>query len=144
MHRRLVFAAQAAGILAAAWIVGAQLLEAVYATLSGGAVETEADQKLDPPIDFADCGKVRMELSNGEQSPASASMQLVAGDQTQELGTEIFGLDRGTEETVEFAVPALRTLQANGIRVIFHRNPTERNQSTKVAIHGFTLVPRGW
>ncbi|MBZ5586535.1 MAG: hypothetical protein LAQ30_30990 [Acidobacteriia bacterium] len=118
-------------------------LDGIYATLSGGPLETQAYQKLDPPLDFANCGKVRLTISSGESSPASATMQLVLPAAVAELGTQIFALEPSSEETLEFATPAARVLTVRGIRIVFQCDPQHRDRNTKVAVKEFTLVPRG-
>lgn len=51
-------------------------------------------------------------------------------------------MNSATEETVEFALPAM----TGGVpvkRVIFRHNPMEASPGTQAAIPQFTLVPRG-
>jgi hypothetical protein len=106
-------------------------------------METEAYQKLEPPIDFANCGKVQLTLLSGEGSLASVSMQLVITRGTEALGSEFFGVSPNPEETLEFPVPpCTRSLEVRAIRLMFYRDPSGRDRSTKVAIERFTLLPR--
>jgi hypothetical protein len=120
-------------------------LDAIYVTTNRTAMETEAYQSFEPPIDFGNCGTIQVALSTTEVSPASASMKLETAGGTQDLGTQIFGLTEAREQTIEFALPAPpRRLRVSAIRVVFHRNPSQHDQSTRVAIQGFTLVPRGF
>ena len=117
-------------------------LDGLYGTLNGGPLQTEAYQRLEPPVDFSNCGAVRLTLSSGELFPASATMQLLTAGRSEDLGPEIFGLDPASEETLEFAVPASLRHQVNAIRVVFHRNPAQRDKNARVAVRQFTLVPR--
>jgi len=118
-------------------------LDAIYVTTNQTAMETEAYQSFEPPIDFVNCDTIQVVLSTAEVFPASASMKLETAGGMLDLGTQIFGLTRAPEQTIEFALPALsRRLRVSAIRVVFHRNPAQQDQSTRVAIQGFTLVPR--
>jgi len=120
------------------------LLENSYATAGAGSLETEAYQKLDPPVDVANCGKVRLVLVSGEDGPFGASVELEASGSSLSLGTEVCGLDRYKDETVEFAVPnGPHNLQIKGIRVGFHRIPRQGRQSMRVSVKQFVMEPRG-
>lgn len=117
-------------------------LDEAYLANAGNPMETEAYQALTPPLDFRECGKILLAISSGETTPASASLRLVTAGLEADLGTEIFGLDPAAKETLEFRLPSPpRTLIVTAIRVLFRRNPTQQDQSTKVAIERFTLVP---
>ena len=118
-------------------------LDAIYVTTNQTPMETEAYQRLDPPIDLGNCDTIQVALSTAEELPASASMKLETAGGILDLGTQIFGLTRARDETIEFALPASpRRLRVSAIRVVFHRNPAQQDQSTRVAVQGFTLVPR--
>jgi hypothetical protein len=118
-------------------------LDAAYASMSGGTIETEALQPLNPPLDLTNCGTIQLSLKTGERSPASATLQLLTPGGSQDLGTEIFGLDSAGQETLEFAVPGVpANLLVKAIRIVFHRDPFNRTQSTKVAVQNFTFLPR--
>jgi hypothetical protein len=120
-------------------------LDAIYVTTNQTPMETEAYQRLDPPIDLGNCDTIQVALSTAEEFPASASMKLETAGGILDLGTRIFGLTRARDETIEFALPASpRRLRVSAIRVVFHRNPAQQDQSTRVAIQGFTLVPRSF
>jgi hypothetical protein len=119
-------------------------LDAIYVTLSGTALETDGYQKLNPPIDFSNCARVQMTIMSGEPSPAYALIQLIHAAGVLNLGSDIFGLGSGPEETLTFPVPQTGTrLLVSAIRVAFYPDPTHRDQSTRVAIERFTLIPRG-
>jgi hypothetical protein len=117
-------------------------LDESYLANTGSSMETEGYQVLHPPVDFRECGKILVGISSGEITPASASVHLVAAGRELDLGSEIFGLDPAAKETLEFKVPELQSsLMVRAIRVLFRRNPVQQDQSTKVAIERFTLVP---
>ena len=118
------------------------LLEHMYQTAGGSALETEAYQPLVPPADFSRCGQIEMELVHAEDGPFGAFMSLDAGGGRIELGSEICGLDRRTRETVRFDVAAAaRVRGVSAIRVAFHAMPRPGAQSVKVDIRQFTLQP---
>jgi hypothetical protein len=118
-------------------------LDSRYQSLGGGTVETEAYQKLTPPVEFSDCRAIEMTLSSAEVSPASASMQLIVDGRVQDLGIEIFGLESTTQEKLTFVVPPLpRDRKVEAIRIVFNRDPSARHQTVKVAIRSFTLLAR--
>jgi|SRR5271157_478357 len=120
-------------------------LDAIYVTTNRTPMETEAYQSFDPPIDFGNCDSIQVVLATAEVLPASASMNLETPGGTLDLGAQIFGSTREREQTVEFALPTLpRRLRVSAIHVVFHRNPSQRDQSTRVAVQGFTLVPRAF
>jgi hypothetical protein len=119
-------------------------LDAVYATLGGGPLETHGYQKLNPPIDFSNCARIQVIIINGERSPGSGVAQLIHASGPLNLGSDAFGLEPGPEESLSFEVPQTGArLLVNAIRVAFYRDPTHRDESTRVAIKSFTLVPRG-
>ena len=119
------------------------LLEHVYSTTLGGSLETEAFQRFHPPVDFAGCGKIRLTLASEEEGPFGVTMELAVEDGLVDLGSEAMWFDRRGEETLEFTVPAgSRNLLVGAIRMVFHRIPRQGGQSMRVAVRGFTLVPR--
>ncbi len=117
-------------------------LDAIYVTLGGGPLETCGFQKLNPPIDLSNCGRIQMTIVSGERSPASAVLQLMHDGGVLNLGSDVFGFERSPEETLTFSVPQTARLLVHAIRVAFYRDPTHRDESTRVAIERFTLVPR--
>jgi hypothetical protein len=118
-------------------------LDSRYQSLSGGTVETQAYQKLTPPIDLTECRAIEMMLSSAEVTPASAVMQLIVGGHVQDLGIEIFGLASKPQEKLTFEVPRLASDEkVDAIRIVFNRDPSFRNQTVKVAIQWFTLLAR--
>ena len=118
------------------------LLDHIYATAAGGSLETEAYQRLDPPIDFTNCGQIRIALVSDEAAPFAVNVQLVGRSGNLDLGSEFCGLDRRTEETVTFRVPEKGDLIASAMRVVFRRYPKQGKESVKVEVRWFTLVPR--
>jgi hypothetical protein len=118
-------------------------LDALYASMSGGTIQTEAFQPIHPPIDLTNCGRIQVSLKTAEQSPGSATLHLITTTGSLELGTEIFGMEASRDETLEFTVPAPPAdLRVRAIRVVFQRDPMHRTESTKAAVAGFTFFPR--
>jgi hypothetical protein len=118
--------------------------DAVYASVFGGSVETEAYQSLNPVLDLTRCSKIQVSVVSGETTPTAASMQLVLADgTTQPLGSDFFGLTPNSEATLEFVVPVTRgRLVARALRIAFERDPKHLSYSTKVAVVGFTFIPK--
>jgi hypothetical protein len=120
-------------------------LEAVYVTTNGGSMETQAYQPLIPPVDFSRCGQVRLTLRSGEAFPGGAALQLWSEAGLENLGTQVFGMERHAEETLPYFVPDTpRRLPVKALRVVFLHDPSQIAKSSKVAIVGFTLVPRAY
>jgi hypothetical protein len=120
------------------------LLDHVYATTLGGSLETEAFQRFHPPIDFAGCGKIGLVFVSEEEGPFGVTMQLAVEDGLIDLGTEMVGFDRQSEETLEFTVPPGHgNLVVGALRASFHRVPQQGRQSMKVVVRRFILAPRG-
>jgi hypothetical protein len=118
------------------------LLDNAYATAGGGRLETEAYQQFVIPIDFTNCKKVQMALVSAEDGPYGAVLHLETAGGSVELGSEIGGLDRHAEETLEFEVPEGTNTMVRAFRVAFQRIPVQGSNSLKVDIQRFTLVPR--
>lgn len=113
--------------------------DALYGTTNGGQMQMEAYQPFDPPIDFTHCGTLQLTLSVGDALPAGVGLQLITANRLEDLGTEFYGLESKSEQTLDFQVPA-HPIQAIAVRVLFHSlQPTH---STKAAIRQFTLFPR--
>jgi hypothetical protein len=118
-------------------------LDAAYINLSGGSMETEAYQPLHPPIDFKNCGKLELTVRSGERSLSLATVHLIVSKEIEDLGSELFGLEPGPTEILQYDTPSVsRSLLVSAIRVVFHCDPSRRSQSTKVAVEKFTLIPR--
>jgi hypothetical protein len=116
-------------------------VDSVYATVSGGPLQTEAYQALNPPVDFT-CRTFQLTLVRQEDFPVAVTVQLIGNRNVPDLGPEIFGLDRTPEETLEFAVPdSFRGLRVTGIRIIFSCIQRDCSQSLQVAVRGFNLLP---
>ena len=118
--------------------------DAVYASIFGGPVETEAYQPLNPVLDLTRCAKIQVSVVSAETTPTAASMELVLADgTTRRLGSDFFGLTPNSEAMLEFIVPASPSrLVARALRLAFQRDPKHLSYSTKVAVIGFTFVPK--
>ncbi len=136
------------GHMPASWVIfRGTPLDGLYVTLNGAAMDTEAYQKLNPPVDFSTCRSVRVGLSSEEASPANARMELIGSSGTYDLGSQFFGLSRSTFETLEFKAPAaVPRRQVNAIRIVFRRglfgSEPDRAQNAKVAVRWLEFAPR--
>ena len=118
-------------------------LDSVFGTTNGGPMDTVAVQMFNPPIDLAGYGTVLVVLTTTEVMPLFASMQLVADGRIEDVGTELMGIKQAREETLEFLIPVTTTrLLVHAIRISFLRPAIDRDKSVRVAVQGFTLVPR--
>jgi hypothetical protein len=118
------------------------LLENLYETEGGGALQTVASQSLVPPVDLANCGKLLVLITSAEDRPFAASLELLkASGGSVQLSEEIGGLDRHSDEVLEFELPA-GPLLVTSLRVAFHSIPRQGPQSLHIDVHRFTLVPR--
>jgi hypothetical protein len=120
------------------------LLEHRYATAGGGSLETEAYQRLDPPMELANCGKVHMMMVSAESAPFFVTLQLESDVDMVKLGTEVAGFDHHGAETLEFKVPlGTRSFPVKGMRAGFHRMPRQGSESMRVVVERFVIEPRG-
>jgi hypothetical protein len=107
-------------------------------------METVAVQTFDPPLDLTHFGIVMVALTSAEEMPLLASMQFVADGRVEDGSTELLGMRRAREETLEFQVPVTaKPLLVQTIRISFHRPGKDRDKNVRVAVERFTLVPRG-
>ncbi len=118
-------------------------LDALYRTMTGGSIETEAYQVLEAPFDLAHCAKVQVTVSNGPGGPAFASLQLTGPAGKRDLGPTLFGTGE-PRETVDFEVsPNREHFLATAIRILFHScNPEEQDRSVRIALQGFSFIGR--
>jgi hypothetical protein len=119
-------------------------LELLYQSVSGGTVQTEAYQKLEPSVELRGLKAIEVVLASGEISPASASMQVIVDSGgVEDLGMEVFGLEPAKQVKLTFAVPPEEAgIRARAIQIVFERNPAVRYQTARVAIRQFTLIPK--
>jgi hypothetical protein len=118
------------------------LMENLYESVGGGSLRTVAEQGLHPPIDFSGCGKVMVLIHQEEKSPFTVMLELLTGDESVRVGSELGGGGDQRDEVFEFAIPAgVRTVK--GLRLVFGRIPRLGSLSMKVAVQRFTLAPRG-
>lgn len=116
-------------------------MENLFATISGGPMETVAVQTFDPPIDLTNCGKVLVSLTSAEDILLMASIQLEVEGGVEDGETVLMGMKR--QETLSFQMPAMaKPLLVHAIRILFLR-PVDRYKNSQVSVEGFTLVPRG-
>jgi len=82
-------------------------------------------------------------LTSAEEMPFLASMQFVAEGRVEDGSTELMGMKRAREETLEFQVPVVaKPLLVQAIRIAFHRPGKDSDKNVRVAVERFTLVPR--
>lgn len=121
-------------------------LDAVYMTTEGGSLETHALQDFRPSLDLTNCSRLLIRMTNADRSLGSATVSLSAGDGFSQIGSDIFGLAPGTEEELDFPLPAhARIASARAIRISYRlADPSRRNQSMRVAVRQISFIPDGW
>jgi hypothetical protein len=137
-----IFRTSSGGLPTGALVETGTPLDNLYGTTNGGPMDTVAVQTFGQPLDLTDCGRVLVALTSAETMPLLASMQLVAQGRLQDAGTELMGMKQAREETLEFRVPVTgKPLLVSAIWISFQRPGSNRNP--RVAVEGFTLLPRG-
>jgi hypothetical protein len=114
-------------------------IDVIYATVGGGMLQTEAYQKLDPPVDFSACRILQMIVDSHERAPAAATLQLIGDRVMPDLGPEIFGLGQSSQEALAFTLPDHMGTRVNAIRVLFKCIQEDCSRSLRVAVLGFRM-----
>ncbi len=130
---------------AGSWIAYGTPFEDLYATVTGSELAMHAYQALVPPVNFSGGGSVRLTIARGDGTLGAASAQLVLKGGPVDLGAEFIGMSFGKggakDQIVEYHVPASQAfLRVDAIRIVFSRLE-KRNQSMRIAIREFTLLP---
>src|SRR6185312_4157812 len=120
-------------------------------------IEMEARHKLDQPIALNCCSRIDLAIRNADRFPHTISLELVLIDNEQpgepfvSLGNRMVvsqpDLNRApvapAAETLEFNVPDTSPIEAfNEFKIVFYRDGRRADQSAKVAIDRFILIPR--
>jgi hypothetical protein len=128
-----------------------------FSTTDHWALNMEAHQKLEQPIDISCCSRIQIAVSNADRYPHTVSIELILrdlpGGPSRNLGTAPVAslpdlkADPVTPvgETLDFAVPRESHRRVfNEITVVFRCAWDRRDKSARVSIERFVLVPRGW
>lgn len=125
-----------------------------FSTTDGWPLQMEAHQKLERSLDPACCGKIRIDIANGDRYPGTVSLELmlVNGElaASESLGRAPI-LSRPdlkadpvipVAETLEYSVPTVNALpRFDELQVQFHRERQRGDKSARIAIERFVLVP---
>lgn len=128
-----------------------------FSTTDHWPLQMEAHQKLEQDIDLACCGKIQMDISNGDRYPGTISLELIGvargpggGEYSLGKAAVLSAPDlqhkpvKPVSETLEYAVPAeFAGHSINEFKIVYKRLRGRTDQSVKVAIERFVLVPRG-
>jgi hypothetical protein len=118
---------------------------------NGRPLAMEARQNLGRLIDVDCCSKILVAIENLEPRSKSVALELALANTTlpaapsMELSAKAGAQSAGgaTQQTLTFIIPAAPAIpQFDEVLVVFHRSPQSSTRSAKVAIQGFTLVPR--
>lgn len=117
-----------------------------FATTDGSSLQMQALQKLDRPISMRCCSKIQVEVQDADRAGAGIVLELIVTDTEPpykpplSLGTA--HLRGSTVETLDFLVPAAPPLaQFDELKVVYRRDFRHRDESSRVAIDRFLLVP---
>ena len=133
-------------------------LELSFVTTDHRAMNMEAHQKLDHPIDWNCCRGVQVDFWNADRYRGTIALELILRDSTapgrpsQTLGSkDVTAWPQGNwlskpvfpaTEILEFAIPPSGTLrQFDEIEVIFRRNRVRIERSARISIERFILIP---
>jgi hypothetical protein len=128
-----------------------------FSTTDHTALDMEAHQKLEVPIDLACCRAIQVEAINADRFPGTVSLELVLVDSRPMVAMP---LSLGSlplasrpdlsqdpvipmRETLEFAIPAEPSLvQFTELKIVFHRARVRADKSARVSVERFVLLPR--
>ena len=117
----------------------------------------EARHKLEQPIALDCCSSIQLAIRNADRFPNTITLELVLinnempGEPSVTLGRELVLSQPDLRkdppvpmaETLTFAVPAVAPLSSfNELKIVFWRDRRRADQSAKVAIDRFILMPR--
>lgn len=127
-----------------------------FSTTDHTALQMEAHQKLDVPIDVSCCGAIQIEIANADRLPGTLSVELVLLDgrpvvpMPLSLGTVPVtsrpDLSRDPVvpmiETLTFNIPAESTIaQFTEFKIVFHRARSRADKSARISVERFVLLP---
>jgi hypothetical protein len=128
-----------------------------FKTTDHRPLEMEARHKLDQPIALSCCRMIQLAILNADRFPNTISLELALINSdlpdapALSLGREpVVSVPdlhsdsvRPVPETIGFPVPATAHIEAfNELKIVFYRDRRRMDQSAKVAIDRFVLIPR--
>src|SRR5437764_3365951 len=105
-------------------------------------METEAYQPLAEPVHLSGFGALLVELVSKDSLAATATLELVRTADVQKLSTVAFGSMARKREVLRFPLPPGPDQAVTALRVFFRGHPDVEDESLRVAVERFTLVPR--
>lgn len=131
--------------------------EMAFSSTDHRALQMEAHQKLDTPIDLRCCREIQIEVLNADRFPGTVGVELVLlSNQAVHFGSVSLGQAAVTSrpdlsqdpvtavhEMLDFKVPPRPVIdQFDEFKVVFHRAGVRADKSAKVSIERFVLLPR--
>ena len=129
-------------------------LKLSFRTTDHAPMSMEAYQKFDRPIEATCCSAIQIEISNADRYAGTIALELQLID-TQSTGQPMLSLGSLTptsrprtaalpaSEILEFVVPSsVNFHRFDGIKVIFHRDSLRSENSARISIDRFLLLPR--
>ena len=120
-------------------------------------LQMEARHKLEQPIALSCCRAINLDVRNADRFPNTIALELVlinndmpgapAVTLGRELVTSVPDLStdpvRPVAEMLGFAIPAAAPIESfNELKIVFYRDRRRVDQSAKVSIERFVLIPR--
>ena len=120
-------------------------------------LQMEARHNLEQHIALSCCRAIQLDIRNADRFPNTIALELVLisndlpGAPSVTLGRELvtsvpdLSKDpvRPMAEMVSFAVPAAASIESfNELKIVFYRDRRRADQSAKVSIERFVLIPR--
>ena len=123
-----------------------------FATTDRSSLQMQALQKLDRAINLRCCSTIQVEVENADRGAVGIALELIVLDTEPpykpplSLGTErlhaIAPNGGPSTETLDFHVPAAAPLaQFDELKVVYRRDVRHQDESSRVAIDRFILVP---
>ena len=128
-----------------------------FRTTDHRPLQMEAHHKLDQSVALDCCRTIQLSIRNADRFPNTISLELVLIDNERpaapsvSLGKEVVvsAPDLRKDpivpavETLDFAIPATPPIQAfDELKIVFYRDRRRMDQSAKVSIERFILLPR--
>ena len=118
-----------------------------FKTTDHRSLQMEARHKLEQSIALDCCSVIQVAIRNTDRFPDTIALELVLidnehpGERSLSLGRELVAA--GSAQTLSYAVPAAAPIASfDEFKIVFQREKRRADQSAKVSIDRFILVPR--
>lgn len=118
-----------------------------FKTTDHRSLQMEARHKLEQSIALDCCSVIQVAIRNTDRFPDTIALELVLidnehpGERSVSLGRELVAATQA--QTLSYAVPAAAAISSfDEFKIVFQRDKRRADQSAKVSIDRFILVPR--